>query len=250
MIRPLYFCGCLRLIARICPPEAGLAPLGPLSLAAVYGGLVTSATRLRHALSWLREPPATEHYSDCGEAGADRDTAGRAAAAAGQAPAQPGGAGPRRAQAHRAVDRRRAVAPRGRLRAVARGRRLSSWGSRGTPEVRATGSRTRQPRSCTVITPQPQHAFGKARALLVLGKVAQLELREQRTQVHLHRMDAEEQLVGNLLVGGGGREVRALPKGATRGRSELGAGSPSAPLGKGDSPAASVFFTRPAGPAL
>ena len=48
------------------------------------------------------------------------------------------------------------------------------------------------------------------RALLVLGQVLDAEALEERAQVRLDRVDAEVQLVGDVLVGGGDRELVVL----------------------------------------
>ena len=54
-------------------------------------------------------------------------------------------------------------------------------------------------------------------ALAVLRQVADAEQVEQRAQVALDRLDAEEQLVGDLAVGARARERRAVERPAQRG---------------------------------
>src|SRR5688572_20024450 len=64
---------------------------------------------------------------------------------------------------------------------------------------------------------EPEDAFDQLDALLVLRKVLDLELLEQQAQLGLHGVDAEEQLVGDLLVGGrGGVRVVVLVRPAQR----------------------------------
>src|SRR5271166_822161 len=55
--------------------------------------------------------------------------------------------------------------------------------------------------------PQLHRPLGERRALLVLWQLGEAEVVEQRAQVRLDGVDAEEYLVGDLLVAGG-RGVR------------------------------------------
>ena len=70
----------------------------------------------------------------------------------------------------------------------------------------------------------------RARALSVLGEVLDPEAREERAQVGLDGVDREVDLVGDLLVGGGRRELGVLVGPAERdehlalGGGELGEG--------------------------
>src|SRR3954447_12295757 len=65
---------------------------------------------------------------------------------------------------------------------------------------------------------EPQHPLDELDPLLVLRQVLDAELLEQRAQVRLHRVDAEEELVGDLLVGRRGRvRVVVLVRPAQRG---------------------------------
>ena len=63
--------------------------------------------------------------------------------------------------------------------------------------------------------PELQRALGQPQALFVLRQVAQLELPEQRPHVHLHGIDTEEHLVGDLAVGGRAAKLARRGRGGT-----------------------------------
>src|SRR5205814_9601103 len=73
----------------------------------------------------------------------------------------------------------------------------------------------------------PDRQLGEADTLLVLGEVADIEALEQRPQVCLYGVDAQEDLLGDLLVRCRGGELASLTKRPAE-------GNQNAPLGVGD----------------